>query len=96
MWVEHGTGCLVTLSHAGKHPRSDALSSNRRRKVNLAISAASATIGPEKGTIHLTLASVNNAVLDTMFATSRKKKLWKLIADMIPVRRLVFSHKISS
>jgi L-alanine-DL-glutamate epimerase-like enolase superfamily enzyme len=50
----------------------------------------SVTTGPEKDIIQISRsASVNNAVWE-MFAKSRKKKLWKLIADMIPVRRLVF------
>jgi hypothetical protein len=41
-------------------------------------------IGPEKGVIHIATGAVNNALWD-MFAKSRKKPLWKLIADFTPV-----------
>ncbi|KAH6917857.1 mandelate racemase/muconate lactonizing enzyme [Coprinopsis sp. MPI-PUGE-AT-0042] len=40
-------------------------------------------IGPEKGVIHIATGAVNNALWD-MFAKSRKKPLWKLIADFTP------------
>lgn len=40
-------------------------------------------IGPEKGVIHLATAAVINAIWD-LFARSRGKPLWKLIADMSP------------
>lgn len=46
-------------------------------------------IGPEKGVIHIATAAVNNAIWD-MYARKRQKPLWKLIADMSPVR-LIFS-----
>jgi L-fuconate dehydratase len=44
-------------------------------------------IGPEKGAIHLAGAAVVNAVWD-LYAKSRAKPLWKLLADMSP-RQLV-------
>jgi L-fuconate dehydratase len=44
-------------------------------------------IGPEKGAIHLAGAAVVNAVWD-LYAKSRGKPLWKLLADMSP-RQLV-------
>ncbi|KAG2008656.1 mandelate racemase/muconate lactonizing enzyme, variant 2 [Coprinopsis cinerea AmutBmut pab1-1] len=40
-------------------------------------------IGPEKGVIHIATGAVNNALWD-MYARSRKKPLWKLIADFTP------------
>jgi L-fuconate dehydratase len=40
-------------------------------------------IGPEKGVIHLATAAVVNAVWD-LFAKTRGKPLWKLLADMTP------------
>lgn len=40
-------------------------------------------IGPEKGAIHLAGAAVVNAVWD-LYAKSRGKPLWKLLADMTP------------
>ncbi|KAG9025067.1 hypothetical protein FRB95_010596 [Tulasnella sp. JGI-2019a] len=38
-------------------------------------------LGPEKGVIHIASGAVNNAVWD-LYAKSRKKPLWKLVADM--------------
>ncbi|TIA92696.1 hypothetical protein E3P99_00536 [Wallemia hederae] len=40
-------------------------------------------LGPEKGVIHIATGAVVNAVWD-MYARSRKKPLWKLIADSTP------------
>ena len=40
-------------------------------------------IGPEKGLIHLATAAVDNAIWD-MYAKSRGKPLWQLVADMSP------------
>ncbi|KAG8968991.1 hypothetical protein FRC03_005257 [Tulasnella sp. 419] len=51
-------------------------------------------IGPEKGVIHLATAAVDNAIWD-LFAKSRGKPLWKLIADMSPeefVRSTTFRY----
>ncbi|KAF8690242.1 hypothetical protein AX14_003044 [Amanita brunnescens Koide BX004] len=51
-------------------------------------------IGPEKGVIHLASAAVDNALWD-MYARSRRKPLWKLIADMTPeeiVRSTTFRY----
>lgn len=43
------------------------------------------TVGiSEKGVIHLATAAVGNALWD-MYARTRQKPLWKLIADMTPV-----------
>ena len=40
-------------------------------------------IGPEKGLIHLATAAVDNAIWD-MYAKSRGKPLWQLVADFTP------------
>ncbi len=40
-------------------------------------------VGPEKGVIHLATAAVVNAVWD-LYAKTRNKPLWKLLADMTP------------
>jgi L-fuconate dehydratase len=40
-------------------------------------------LGPEKGVVHLALAAVVNAVWD-LYAKSRNKPVWKLLADMTP------------
>ena len=40
-------------------------------------------LGPEKGAIHLALAAIVNAVWD-LYAKSRAKPVWKLLADMTP------------
>jgi len=51
-------------------------------------------IGPEKGVIHLATAAVDNALWD-MYARSRKKPLWKLVADFTPedfVRSTAFRY----
>ncbi|TFK63971.1 mandelate racemase/muconate lactonizing enzyme [Pluteus cervinus] len=51
-------------------------------------------IGPEKGVIHIASGAVNNALWD-MYARSRKKPLWKLVADFTPeeiVRSAAFRY----
>ncbi|HMC01996.1 MAG TPA: L-fuconate dehydratase [Flavobacteriaceae bacterium] len=40
-------------------------------------------LGPEKGVIHLATGAIVNAVWD-LYAKSKKKPLWKLLADMSP------------
>ncbi|TFY76022.1 hypothetical protein EWM64_g7990, partial [Hericium alpestre] len=51
-------------------------------------------IGPEKGVIHIATGAVDNALWD-LFAKSRKKPVWKLVADMTPeefVRATTFRY----
>ncbi|EJT98652.1 mandelate racemase/muconate lactonizing enzyme [Dacryopinax primogenitus] len=51
-------------------------------------------IGPEKGVIHIATAAVDNALWD-MYARSRHKPLWKLVADFTPeefVRSTAFRY----
>jgi L-fuconate dehydratase len=45
-------------------------------------------LGPEKGVIHLATAAVANAVWD-LFAKSRGKPLWKLVADFTPEESVI-------
>ena len=42
-------------------------------------------LGPEKGSIHLALAAIVNAVWD-LYAKAERKPLWKLLADMTPAQ----------
>lgn len=51
-------------------------------------------LGPEKGVIHLATAALVNAVWD-LYAKSKNKPLWKLLADMSPeelIRCIDFSY----